>query len=98
MQGTNERSASNQSLGNEARAPSSNLYKTAKNLFTKKFSLKMGSNKQADDSKPKKFQSNIPGTKTSKSGLAYIPSNEAKSQSPTQNKSGVGSKLLLGSS
>ena len=58
----------------------------------------MGSKSGADELKSKKFQSNIPGTKTSKSGLAYIPSNDAKSQSPTQNKNGAGSKLLMGGS
>jgi hypothetical protein len=34
----------------------------------------------------KKFVSQIPGTKTSKSGMAYFPDKDAKSQSPVAYK------------
>lgn len=71
---------------NDGESGSSNVFKTAKNLFTKKFSLKV---KQKDPmsqvspvqakemtgaGKVNKFKSNIPGKTTSISGQAYYPS------------------------
>jgi len=70
----------------EVENSASNVFKTAKNLFTKKFSIKM---KQKDPlkqvspvtakemtgaGKVNKFKSNIPGKTTSISGQGYYPS------------------------
>jgi hypothetical protein len=88
----------------------STIYKQAKSLFTKKFSLKLGSKNTAgaasqspsredtSASKVKKFTSNIPGTKTSKTGLAYYPEKGAASQSPTSHKHVIGTKPTAPSS
>ena len=83
----------------------SNIYKQAKNLFTKKFSLKLGSKDTTNKSPPKsnemigagkvnKFKSSIPGktiTSHNHSGMAFYPGG---SQSPTTHTTG---KTMLSS-